>query len=134
MDQNIFLGIFQNYLIFIPAKKYIKCFSVTTRIESWKSNTMSEESSENITKSDSNFAPTFVNHHSLPDMNFNGQRLIKNNIYIPKKVINLYFSYTLGPQLKKLNTGFINRFTDLQILFTHLFIGYGKMSSFLELI
>ena len=134
MDQNIFLGIFQNYLIFIPAKKYIKCFSVTTRIESWKSNTMSEESSENITKSDSNFAPTFVNHHSLPDMNFNGQRLIKNNIYIPKKVINLYFSYTLGPQLKKLNTGFINRFTDLQILFKNLFIGYGKMSSFLELI
>ena len=70
MDQNIFLGIFQNYLIFIPAKKYIKCFSVTTRIESWKSNTMSEESSENITKSDSNFAPTFVNHHLFPDPNF----------------------------------------------------------------
>ena len=124
MEQNIFLGIFQNYLIFIPAKKYIKYFSVTTRIKSWKSNTMS----------DNNFAPTFVNHHSIPDMNFNGQRLIKDNIYIPKKVINLYFSYTLGPRLKKLNTGFINRFTDLQILLTHLFIGYGKMSSFLELI
>ena len=44
------LGIFQNYLVFIPAKKYIKYFSGTTRIESWKSNGMSEESIENITK------------------------------------------------------------------------------------
>ena len=31
---------------------------------------MSEESIENITKSDSNFAPTFVNHHLFPDPNF----------------------------------------------------------------
>ena len=45
------LGIFQNYLLFIPAKKYIKYFSGTTRIESWKSNGMSEENIENITKS-----------------------------------------------------------------------------------
>ena len=29
----ISLGIFQNYLVFIPAKKYIKYFSVTTRID-----------------------------------------------------------------------------------------------------
>ena len=27
------LGIFQNYLVFIPAKKYIKYFSGTSRIE-----------------------------------------------------------------------------------------------------
>ena len=47
-------GIFQNYLVFIPAKKYIKYFSGATRIESWRSNGMSEESIENITKSDSN--------------------------------------------------------------------------------
>ena len=55
---------------------------------------MSEEIIENITKSDSNFAPTFVDHHLLPDMNFNGHCLIKNNISIPKKVINLYFLQT----------------------------------------
>ena len=35
------LGICQNYLVFIPAIKYIKYFSDTTRIESWKSNGMS---------------------------------------------------------------------------------------------
>ena len=57
------LGIFQNYLVFIPIKKYIKYFSGTNWTESWKSNGMSEESIENITKSDSNFAPTFVDHH-----------------------------------------------------------------------
>ena len=32
---------------------------------------MSEEKIENITKSESNFAPTFVNHHVLQDINFN---------------------------------------------------------------
>ena len=46
---------------------------------------MSGESIENITKSDSNSAPTFVDHHLLPDMNFNGHSLIKNNISIPNK-------------------------------------------------
>ena len=92
--------IFQNYLLFIPANKYIKYFNDTTRIESWKSNGMSKKSIENITKSDSNFAPTFVDDNVLPDINFNGHYLIKNNISIPKKVINLYISYTLGHQLR----------------------------------
>ena len=89
-------GIFQNYLVFIPANKYVKYFTGTTWIELWKSNEMSEESIENITKSDSNFAPTFVDHHVLPDINYNGHCLIKNNISVPKKVIDLYISYTLG--------------------------------------
>ena len=70
-------GIFQNHLVFISAKKYIKSFSGTTRIESWKCNGMSKERTENITKSDSNFAPTFVDHQLLPDLNFNGHCLIK---------------------------------------------------------
>ena len=74
-------------------------------MDSWKSNGMSEENIENITKSDSNFAPTFVDHHLLPDINFNGHCLI-NNISIPKKVIKLYISYTLNPLLRNLNTDF----------------------------
>ena len=100
------LGIFQNYLLFIPAKKYIKYFSGTTRIESWKSNGMSEENTENITKSKRSFAPTFVDHYVLPDINFNGHCLMKNNISVPIKAINLYISYTLGQQLRNLNTDF----------------------------
>ena len=99
------LGIFQNYLVFIPTEKYIKSFSGTSWVESWISNRMSEESIENITKSESNFAPTFVNHHLLPDMDFNEYCLVKN-IYIPKKGIYLYISYTPGPQLRDFSTDF----------------------------
>ena len=36
-----------------------KYFSGSTRINSWKSNSMSEENIENITKSESNFAQTY---------------------------------------------------------------------------
>ena len=72
----------------------------------WKSNGMLEENIESITKSDSNFAPSFVDHHLLPDTDFNGHDLIKHNISIPKKVINLYISYTLNPQWRNLNTYF----------------------------
>ena len=42
----------------------MKCFSGTTRIDSWKSNEMSEENIDNITKSDSNFAPIFVDYQT----------------------------------------------------------------------
>ena len=90
----------------MPAKKYIKYFVGTPLIVSRKSNGMSEESVENITKSDSNFAPTFVGYHLLPGMNVNGYCLIKNNISFPKKVINLYNYYISGPQLRTLNTYF----------------------------
>ena len=67
---------------------------------------MSEGNIENKAKSDSNFPATFVDHHLLPDINFNGQCLIKNNISIPKKLMNLYISSTLNPQLRNLNTDF----------------------------
>ena len=49
MEQNI-LGILQNYLVFIPTKKYVTYFHATTRIHSWKSNGMSEKSVEKLTK------------------------------------------------------------------------------------
>ena len=37
---------------------------------------MPEENIENITKSENDFAPTFVDHHLLSDINFNGHCLI----------------------------------------------------------
>ena len=46
---------------------------------------MSEENIESKSKSDSNFAPTSLDHHLLPYIYFNGHSLIKNNIPIPKK-------------------------------------------------
>ena len=98
-------GIFEIYLVFMSAKKYIKYFNSTTRIGSWESNGISEENIENITKSDGNFAQTFVDHLVLTDIPFNENCLI-NNIYIPKKVINIYTSYTVTPWLRNLNTDF----------------------------
>ena len=47
----------KNYLVFKPDKKCIKCFSSTTATGLWKSDGISEENIENITKSDSNYAP-----------------------------------------------------------------------------
>ena len=73
-------GILQNNLVFIPTKKYIKYFNGSTRIESWKCFGMSEgniENIENITESDRNFGPTFVDHYLLPDIHFNGRFFIE---------------------------------------------------------
>ena len=66
---------------------------------------MSEKNIETIAKTDSSFAPNFIDHHLLPDITFNGHCLI-NNIYIPKKGRNLYIFYTLTPWLRTLNTYF----------------------------
>ena len=65
---------------------------------------MSEKNTENITKSDSNFSPTFVDYHVLLDINFNGHYLI--NIHLPKKVINIYICYTISSWLRNLNIDF----------------------------
>ena len=100
------LGLFQNYLVFIPAKRHIKYFTNTTRVKSWKSNRMSKEIIENITKLDNNLVSTFVDPHLLLDMDFNGDCLIKSDISIRTKVINLHISYTLDPQLGNLNINF----------------------------
>ena len=48
---------------------------------------MSEENIEKLTKSSNNFATTF-DHHVLPDINYNENVLINNNISIRKKTIN----------------------------------------------
>ena len=74
-------GIYQSYLVVISAKKYIKYFTGSTRIELWKFNGMSKKRIENTTKSDSNFVPTFADHLLLPAMNFNGHWLIKKIFY-----------------------------------------------------
>ena len=50
---------------------------------------MSEENIENITKLNIKFAPTLVDHHLLPDTNFN-RHCLKINIYITKKAINTF--------------------------------------------
>ena len=77
MEQNISLQEYFKIVKYLYELKNIKYFSDTNRTNSWKSNGMSKENIENVTKSDSSFAPTFVDHHLLPDINFNGHGLMK---------------------------------------------------------
>ena len=120
-------------LVLIPDKKYIKYFSAATRIYLQKCNGMSEEYIQKATKSDSDFAATFVNNNLLPDINFNGHSLINNNISILKKVINLYIFYIINPWLRNLNSYFtlnsclcesvkLNKSADLD---KYKYTGYG---------
>ena len=80
-------GIFQNYLVFIPVKKYVKYFTGITWTDSSKSNGMSEKNIKNMAKSNRNFTPTFADLPVLSHINFNGHYLINNNVSISKKVI-----------------------------------------------
>ena len=101
MEQNIFL---QEYLKII---QYLYLLKNTLNIlvallglicGNLRENGILGENIENIIKSDSNLAPTFVDHYLLPGVNFNGDCQV-NNISVPKKVINIYISYKLNPQL-----------------------------------
>ena len=137
-------GIFQNYLVFIPSKKYIKYFNGTTQIYSRKYNEISEETIEIITKSNSLFVPIFVNHYILPDVSFNGYCLINKNISVLKNVTSLYISYKINPWLRDLNkfrmliqrrANVVATASDLILVqnFHWQMEMWEKMSSFLEL-
>ena len=70
-------GIFQNYLEIIPPKNMFNIIH---------GNLMEcQQNIKNITKSGSNFAPTFVDYHLLPDINFDGHCLIKLTFLSLKK-------------------------------------------------
>ena len=78
----------------------------------------------------------------LPGNNFNEHCLIKNNIFIPKKLVNLYISYTLGPKLRNFNKDFtlgnclfesvkVTKSTDLdKIKYIDYGIGFDPRSEF----
>ena len=63
-EQNVFLW------EYFKAEKYVKHLIGTNQIDSPKSNGMCWENIGNITKSESNFLPTFafVDHHLLRDI------------------------------------------------------------------
>ena len=77
MEQNIFL---EEYFKIIQYLYNLKnALNILVALLGLNSGNLMEcqENIENITKSDSNFAPTFVDHYLLPEMNFNGHCLIK---------------------------------------------------------
>ena len=71
--------IFQNHLVFMPAKNSLNILMVL--LEFIRENLM--ECHKKVLKV---FAPTFDNHCILVDVNFNGHCLIKNKTSIPKKM------------------------------------------------
>ena len=83
---------------------------------------MSKENIENITKSNSSFAPTFVDYHVLPDINFNGHCLM-NNIHIPKKsyICDIIYIYIYDSQIVHHNPRF-----NLFILHNNSFDNQGS--------
>ena len=98
--------ILQNHLIYFSYKKYFRFVTNTSKVISWKSIGLSEERIENITTSESNFAPTLINYYSLPDIKFNGHCLINNNNDPSLAAVYLYICYTLDQWSRDLSTDF----------------------------
>ena len=93
MRQNISL---QKYFKTIQYLYQLKntYFSGTTRNDLWKSNEMSKENIEDITKSDSSFPSTLVDHYIFPDVNFNGRCLINYISIHNKSNESIHFLHT----------------------------------------
>ena len=100
-EQDVFYsGTLQNYQI-----KNINVFTSTSKIFTWKSIGYAEKKIENITTSNSNFAPALINYYQLPDIKFDENCLINNNI-IDFGMINIYISNTRDWWSKDLDTDF----------------------------
>ena len=63
MKKNILLENYFKIIWYIYPLKNVLNILVALRIESWKSNGISGKNIKIITKSDSNFTTTFVDHH-----------------------------------------------------------------------
>ena len=96
----------QNHLIYFSLKKYFRFFTIASKVLSWKSMGLSEESIGNITIPDSNFSLTLINYYPLPYIKFNGNCLINNNNNSSFGAVNLYICYMLDCCSRDLNTDF----------------------------
>ena len=105
--QDIFLQEQDEIIKYISHIKVMReFFTNTSKVLSWKSIGLSEESVENITTSDSNFAQTLITYYPLPDIKFNGNCLIINNNDPSLDAVNLYIYYELDRRSRDLDTGF----------------------------
>ena len=87
--------------------KIFRFFTNTSKVLSRKSIGLSEESIENITASDSNFAPTLINYCPLPNIKLDRHCLINNNNNdLSLGAVNVYICYTLNRWSRDLNTDF----------------------------
>ena len=108
MEQNIFHQVYYKIIQHLYQLKMFQFFTCTTEVYFWKYSGVSVEAIENITTISQHFSPTWINSYPLPYAKFNGHPLINNNISVPKKVINIYISYTLDTWKSGLNKDFNN--------------------------
>ena len=76
MSVTLHAGTLQNYLIFLPNKKYFKFSTNISKLFTWKLIVYAEENIENTTTSNSNSAPALINYCPLLDIKFNENCLI----------------------------------------------------------
>ena len=92
--------------MYFSYKKYFRFYTNRSKDLSWKSIGLSQESIENKTTSDCNFAPTLINYYPLSDIKFNGHCLITNNNDPSLHAVISYICYTLDRWSRDLDTDF----------------------------
>ena len=90
----------QNYLVFLPIKKYFKLNSVVNTADyvlSWQSKGISNESIKPPTTSDNSLTPELNYYGTKTRVKFTGSCLKQSKIsYNHGKVVNIYIVYELG--------------------------------------
>ena len=90
----------QNYLVFLPMRKYFKSNSVVNTADyvlSWQSKRLSNESIRPPTSSDNSLNPKLNYYGTKTKVKFTKSCLKQSNhIYSHKKVVNIYIVYELA--------------------------------------
>ena len=97
----------QNYLVFLPMRKYFKLNSVVgviDRVLSWQSKGISNESIEPLTTSNSSLNPRLSYSDTKIKVQFTGSCLKQPTFtFTHKKVVNIYIVYQLGASSSNVN-------------------------------
>ena len=95
----------QNYLIFVPIKKYFKLISNQKYISSWKSKGLSDENIMPYATSDNSLTPLIDYYDSKIRLKFNKSCLKQSNTlrYDKDHIINIYIVYELGASSSNVN-------------------------------
>ena len=90
----------QNYLVFLPMKKYFKLNSIVNvidRVLSWQSKPISNESIKPPTSSNYSLNPRLSYYGTKIRVRFTGSYLKQqNHTFTHEKIVNIYIVYELG--------------------------------------
>ena len=135
----------QNYLVFLPMRKYFKLNSVVNvidRVISWQSKGISNESIKSPAISDNTINPRLNFYGTKTRVQFTGSCLKQSeHIFTHEKIVNIYVVYELGastshtndPTIKTCLFGAVTLTTNADIEKYKYFgygIGFDRRSSF----